>query len=94
MHAPPQNSYAKNNMLYAVSGTHATIINSGANNAITNNSPTSTSNPAFRNGSGTMNMLSDFKPTANYSGGTSVPVWYDAMGIPWPSTWDLGALHN
>jgi hypothetical protein len=23
----------------------------------------------------------------------SVPVWYDALGLAWPSTWDLGAVH-
>ena len=48
----------------------------------------------FINGSGTFTVITDFKPTAYYSGGTSVPVWSDAMGLLWSSTWDLGALHH
>jgi len=44
-------------------------------------------------GSGHFDLISDFKPTANYLGGTSVPVWYDALGVLWSSTWYLGAVH-
>jgi len=39
-------------------------------------------------------VISDYKPTANYSGGTSVPNWYDALGISWGITWDLGAVKH
>ncbi len=41
-----------------------------------------------------MKKITDWQPTANYSGGASVPVFYDALGTPWPPTWDLGAVHN
>jgi hypothetical protein len=61
---------------------------------VSNNTVTSTLNPAIVNASGTLSYLSDFKPAANYSGGANVPVWYDGLGIPWPSTWDLGAVHH
>jgi hypothetical protein len=50
--------------------------------------------PPDRNGSGKFSLITDFKPTANYSGGTSVPVWYDALGVPWSSPQDLGAVHH
>jgi hypothetical protein len=68
-------------------------VNNGAGNTVTNNTASPTSNPAFTNASGSFSFISDFKPTANYSGGTSVPVWYDALNLLLNSTWDLGALH-
>jgi len=40
-----------------------------------------------------MDKITDWKPTANYSGGTGVPVIDDALGVPWSPTWDLGAVH-
>ena len=86
-------SFAQNNLFYNPASGHTTVTNNGAGNTVTNNTATPTNNPAFANGSGNLSVISDFKPTANYSGGTSVPVWYDALGVPWPSTWDLGALH-
>jgi hypothetical protein len=90
---PAQNSFIKNNLFY-VNHAWTTFINSGTGNTESNNTATSTLNPAITNASGTLGYISDFKPTANYSGGTEVPVWYDALGVPWPPTWDLGAVHH
>jgi hypothetical protein len=87
--APGINSFARNNLFY----NSGTIANSGSGNAISNNTTSSASNPGFMNGSGSFSVISDFKPTANYSGAMSVPVWYDALGLVWPSTWALGAVH-
>ncbi len=91
--SPGVNSYAKNNLLYLSAGGHSTVVNNGTGNTVSNNTATPTNNPSITNGSGTFSLLSDFKPTANYSGGTSVPVWYDALDVLWSSTWDLGAVH-
>jgi len=93
MRAPPINSVAQNNLFYVPAGGHATVVNTGAGNTVSHNTATPTNNPGFTNGSGSFSFLSDFKPTANYSGGTSVPVWSDALGLLWASTWNLGALH-
>jgi hypothetical protein len=86
------NSAVKNNLAYNASG-GTTVSNSGSGNTVSNNTVTTTNNPGFTNGSGSFRFITDFKPTANYSGGTNVPVWYDALGVQWPSTWDLGAVH-
>jgi hypothetical protein len=94
MAAPPINSVAQNNLFYIPAAGHATVVNTGAGNTVSNNTASPTSNPLFINGSGTFNLLSDFQPTANYSGGTSVPVWSDALGLLWALTWDLGAVHD
>jgi hypothetical protein len=94
MVAPPINSVAQNNLFYVTAGGHATVVNTGSGNTVSNNSVSSTSNPGFSNASGSFSLISDFKPTANYSGATSVPVLYDALGTPWASAWDLGALHH
>jgi len=85
------NSFAKNNMFYNTAG-GTTISNAGSGNAVSNNSVSPTSNPGFTNGSGSFSLISDFKPTANYAGGISVPVMYDALGALRSPTWDLGAL--
>lgn len=91
--APGNNGFAKNNLDYSPSA--GTIItNAGSGNIVTPNTTTITNNPGFTNGSGTLTVISDFKPTANFTGGTSVPVWYDALGVPWSPTWDLGAVHH
>jgi hypothetical protein len=87
--APGINSFARNNLFYNA----GTISNSGTGNTISNNTVTTTSNPGFTNGSGSLSLISDFKPSANYSGGMSVPVWLDALGLAWDPTWDLGAVH-
>jgi hypothetical protein len=87
------NSFAKNNLLYTPSGGQA-VDNQGTGNTISNNTTTPTANPKITNASGSYIHLSDFQPTANYSGGTAVPVIYDALGTPWDSTWDLGAVRH
>jgi hypothetical protein len=91
--APGINSYAANNLFYSATG-HSAVANAGTGNTISNNTVAPTNDPGFINGSGSFSVISDFKPTANYSGGTSVPVWYDALGLAWPPTWDLGAVHH
>ena len=88
--APGINGFARNNLFY----NSGVIDNSGSGNAISNNTVSPSSNPGFMNGSGTLSLIPDFKPTANYSGGMSVPVWFDALGTPFSPTWDLGALHQ
>jgi hypothetical protein len=88
--APGINSVARNNLFYNA----GTISNSGSGNTISNNTTATSNNPGFTNGSGSFKVISDYKPTANYSGGMSVPVWADAMGVAWSPTWDLGALHQ
>jgi hypothetical protein len=93
MRAPGINSIAQNNLFYVPAGGHATVVNTGAGNTVNNNSVTPSTNPGFTNGSGSFSYLSDFKPTANHVGGTSVPVMFDALGRPWPVTWYLGAVH-
>ncbi len=91
---PSINSVARNNLFYVPSrATGPTVDNTGSGNTVSNNTVTVTNNPGFTNGSGDFSLITDFKPTANYSGGTSVPVWYDALGVLWSLTWDLGAVH-
>jgi hypothetical protein len=87
------NSFAANNLFFTPGSGHTTIVNTGTGNTMSNNTATPTNNPGVTNGSGTFSLLSDFKPTANYSGGISVPVWSDALGLLWGLTWDLGAVH-
>jgi hypothetical protein len=83
------NSWAVNNLIY----NSGAVANQGSGNTISNNTPATSSNPGFANGSGNFSLISDFRPTANYSGATAVPVLYDALGIAWAPTWDLGAVH-
>jgi hypothetical protein len=89
MAAPPKNSYVKNNLMYAPSGTHTPVSNTGSGNTVSNNSASFAANPGFLDASGP--LISDFKPSANYSGAVTVPVWLDALGEAW-STWYLGAV--
>jgi hypothetical protein len=92
---PTANSTAKNNLFYVpAAATGPAVDNTGSGNTVSNNTATVTNNPGFTNGSGNFSLISDFKPTANYSGGTSVPVWYDALDVSWLTSWDLGAVHN
>jgi hypothetical protein len=88
--APGINSWAENNLCY----TGTCISNGGTSNTVSNNTGTTSDNPGFTNASGTLKVISDFKPTENYTGATSVPVWYDALGTAWASTWNLGAVHH
>jgi hypothetical protein len=84
------NSWAVNNLIY----NSGAVANAGTGNTVSNNSAATGSNPGFTNGSGNFSLISDFRPTANYSGGTIVPVLYDALGTAWAPTWDLGAVHH
>jgi hypothetical protein len=97
------NSWINNNLFSAVStaGGTATVIDTlGGNTACTGasgnctgyNSPTPTASPGFSNGSGTFSLISDYQPSANYSGATSVPNLYDALNQPWLGSWNLGAV--
>jgi hypothetical protein len=94
MSGPPSNSIAKNNMMYDTFKGAATVIDSGTNSTASNNTKNPASNPRITNGSGTFSVISDFKPTANFSGGAPVPNLYDALGAAWSLTWDLGAVHH
>jgi hypothetical protein len=76
--APPNNSYAENNLFYSTHG-GSTVANGGSGNTVSNNTTNTTANPGFTNDSGSFSLLSDFTPTANYSGGVSVPVYFDAL---------------
>ncbi|HXI39945.1 MAG TPA: hypothetical protein VNH83_08200 [Bryobacteraceae bacterium] len=88
---PMNNSFVKNNLIFSAS----TISSSGSGNAVGNNTTTTTNNPGFTNGSGTLHVISDYKPTAFFTlTNTPVPVWYDALGVAWSPTWDLGAVHH
>jgi hypothetical protein len=95
--AAANNSFAQNNITFGSSA----VSNSGSGNTITNNSPTTTANPGFTNGSGSLSIISDFKPTANFTisctpfpSCTAVPNFFDALGVAWSPTWDLGAVHH
>ena len=93
--AATANSIARNNLFYVPgTATGPAVHNTGSGNTVSNNTTTVTSSPGFMNGSGSFSLISDFKPTANYSGGMTVPVWADALGVSWLPTWDLGALHQ
>jgi hypothetical protein len=93
MAAPPKSSYVRNNLLFAASGSHTLVSNTGSGNVIGNNSASFAADPGFVNSSGTFTLLSDFKPSANYSGAAAVPVWSDALGEAW-TTWNLGAIRR
>jgi hypothetical protein len=94
--APGNDNAAKNNLAYANSSNMFVTVynNGGKGEIISNNTSAVTNNPGFTNSSGMFEILSDFKPTANYSGGVRVPVWHDALGVPWLPALDLGAVHH
>ncbi len=87
-------SAAQNNLAYFPSSSGAATVQDAFANTVSNNTGNVASNPGFTNASTAYSIISDFKPQANYAGGTSVPNWYDAVGAYWPQTWDLGALHH
>jgi hypothetical protein len=91
-HSPGNNGWARNNLYYNPAG-GTTISNTGTANTIGNNTAAVTSNPMFVNGGGSFNLLSDFMPTTQFVGGADVPVFFDALGMPWPPIWGLGAVH-
>ena len=80
-------SAAQNNLCFNTSS----CITAGSGNTVSNNTSNVALNPGFANGSGTFLVMPDYIPSANYSGGTPVPVLFDALGNPWPPTWELGA---
>jgi hypothetical protein len=87
------NSFAANNLFYTAGGTNiVTTGGGGTGNAISNNTSNSTVTFIPMNGSGSFNVITDFMPTQNYTGGTGVPAWYDVRGVAWSPTWSLGAL--
>jgi hypothetical protein len=87
------NSFIQNNLFFSVTGTSQ--LGATGVGVISNNSAnTSQPNPAFTNASGTFLKMSDWKPTANFTGGTPVPNFFDALGTIWSPTWDLGAIHH
>ena len=92
---PGGNSWIENNLYYKSAG-GTTVSNSGSGNTVSNNTTNGNSgnNPAFVNASTTMMLMPDWIPTANYSGGTTVPVFFDALGTAWPPGWDLGAVSH
>jgi hypothetical protein len=90
----PSNSSIKNNLGYTPGQSIPMVTDNGSADAVSSNSTSLSSNPSFANASGTLSKITDYKPTANYSGGTSVPVFYDALGVAWSPTWDLGAVHH
>jgi hypothetical protein len=90
------NSLAENNLAF---NDNTVIDNTGGTNSgtntIANNTVTSTNNPGFTNGSGTLSFISDFKPTANFTlTNTPVPVYSDGVLISWQPVWDLGAVRH
>jgi hypothetical protein len=91
---PAIDSFVRNNLFYIAAGAHSTVANAGVGNTISNNTASPSNNPAFTNGSGSFSVISDFRPTANYSAGANVPAWYDALGVPWAPSWDLGAVRH
>jgi hypothetical protein len=93
MRAAATNSSAKNNLFYTQAAGHATVVNTGSGNTVADNTASPNLSPGFTNVSGSFSLISDFKPTASYSGAVDVPVWFDALGVQWTTSWDLGALH-
>lgn len=91
--SPATSSVFQNNLLYVSSGSFSTIVDTGGN-TVSNNTVTTTNNPGFTNASGTFLLMSDWKPTANFSGAISVPVIYDGLNILWGPTPDLGAVKH
>ena len=94
MGSPAANSYARNNLFYARRAATPRCITPGPATPYRTTRQHRRTNPGFTNASGTFSVISDFKPTANDSGAMTVPVWSDALGVPWSSDWNLGALHQ
>lgn len=97
-YAPGNNNWFQGNLAYLPgnTGSIAVVGTGGTGNTISNNTTTvnSTNNPGFTDASGNFSLISDFKPTANYTGGISLPVLYDALGVLWSPAFDLGAVHH
>jgi hypothetical protein len=90
--APAINSWAGNNLFYNNGSGSPVVVNNSSGNSVSGNTANSAADPLMNNASGSFSLISDFQPTQNYSGGDGVPVWYDALGVAWSPTWNLGAL--
>jgi len=86
------NSWAYNNLFYNNGASAAAVVSNGSGNTVSSNTTNSAANPGLIKGTGSLSTIADFQPTESYSGGTEVPVWYDALGTPWAPTWSLGAI--
>jgi hypothetical protein len=87
------NSFIQNNLCFSVTCTAslgATGVGVISNNSVNTAQP----NPGFTDASGTFLKMTDWKPTANFTGGTPIPNFFDALGNPWSPTPDLGAIHH
>ncbi len=94
MGSPAINSWAQEQPVLRAAAASSAVHNTGTGNTVSNNTANSGTNPGFINASGTFSVIPDFKPTGNDSGAMTVPVWSDALGVPWSSGWNLGALHQ
>ena len=65
--AAAANSFAQNNLFFTTFSGHSTVNNTGSGNAVMNNTVTPTNNPSFTTGSGNFSLITDFKPTANFT---------------------------
>jgi hypothetical protein len=90
--ANPTGTHVQNNLGYDSRGGVPMVTDGGTGSVISNNTTSVTSNPDFIDASGTFRYITDYKPTAAYTGGVAVPDWFDALGIAWLSTWYLGAV--
>jgi hypothetical protein len=91
--APGRNSWVRNNLFYNNGGSSSpVVVDNGIGNSISANTVDSAADPLMVDASGSFSLVPDFQPTQNYSGGTAIPVWYDALGVAWSPTWSLGAL--
>jgi hypothetical protein len=86
------NSWAYNNLFYNNGASAPAVANNGSGNTVSSNTTNSAANPGLIKGTGSLSTIADFQPTESYSGGTEVPVWYDALGTPWAPSWNLGAI--
>jgi hypothetical protein len=91
MSAAASNTTVRNNLYYIPASGQSTVVNQGSGNTVSNNTTSPSNNPLFVNASGSWSFMSDFEPTANYTGGMEVPAFLDALDALW-SSWILGAV--
>jgi hypothetical protein len=94
MSGAPVNSIVKNNLMYDTFSGAAAVVDNGTMSTVSNNTTTPSNDPRIANRSGTFLLISDYKPTANYSGAVFVPNFSDAVGAAWQPSWNLGAVHR
>jgi hypothetical protein len=90
--APGNNSWAGNNLFYNNASNSPVVVDNGSGNTVSGNTANSAADPLMINASGSFSLIPDFQPTQNYSGGAQTPAWYDALGVAWSPSWNLGAL--